>query len=274
MATRYAIVGDVHGAIGPLDALLEALVLSAGDHLVFVGDLVDKGPDSAGVVKRVRQLSETAAFKVTLIEGNHEDRHRRYYRNKTERPGVARSMAARSDDFVELDRQLSPKDRQFLERAQPFLRIPEWNILVVHGGIPGTMTTLPASLEVAAALRGKARSSFRQVLRTRYVSGETGTFRSYGEEGPGDVFWAEVYDGRFGHVVFGHQPFRGGVAAFPHATGVDTGAIHGGYLSALVLPKQGHADVVQVEGELHLRFCEDLVPARPSGRLNLARLAA
>ncbi|WP_139068857.1 metallophosphoesterase, partial [Hyphomonas sp. ND6WE1B] len=75
---KTAIIGDVHGALAPLLALITKLALGAGDRLVFVGDLVDKGPEPAGVVRFVRQLSETAPYEVILIEGNHEDRHRRY----------------------------------------------------------------------------------------------------------------------------------------------------------------------------------------------------
>ena len=56
-----------------------------------------------------------------------------------------------------------------------------------------------------------------------------------GTEGPNDPFWAETHDGRFGHVVFGHEPFLNGVAHFEHATGIDTGAVFGGGLTAMVV---------------------------------------
>jgi len=271
--TTTAIIGDVHGALAPLEALVAKLALKAGDHLVFVGDLVDKGPDSAGVVRFIRGLAEDAPFEVTLVEGNHEDRHRRYHHHKTARPAVAYTMAAASWDLPALDLALSRADRDFLATAVPFLRVPDWNVLVVHGGIPGNMDTFPETVEAAEALSGKARSFFRQVLRTRYLEAATGRFRAYGHEMAGDPFWAERYDGRFGHVVFGHQPFLAGPACFPHATGIDTAAIHGGALTALVLPGGGPAAgrprFESVTGIAHRPFRAGAQPPHPGGQLAL-----
>ena len=60
------IVGDVHGELGALDALLDRLGYVRGRHpegrrLVFVGDLIDRGPDSAGVLERVNPGSRRAS---------------------------------------------------------------------------------------------------------------------------------------------------------------------------------------------------------------------
>ncbi len=54
---------------------------------------------------------------------------------------------------------------------------------------------------------------------------EQGEFLPLGEQTPKDPFWTEVYDGRFGHVYFGHQPFLLDTEphVFPHATGLDLG---------------------------------------------------
>ena len=70
------IVGDVHGEIDALNALLNHLgYTSDGRHaedrrLVFLGDLTDRGPDSPAVLKRVRALIETGSAQMIL--GNHE----------------------------------------------------------------------------------------------------------------------------------------------------------------------------------------------------------
>ncbi|MEZ6000941.1 metallophosphoesterase family protein [Hyphomonas sp.] len=266
-----AIIGDVHGALGPLDALVEKLRLGAGDRLVFVGDLVDKGPDPAGVVKFVRQLSETAPFEVILIEGNHEDRHRRYHINTIERPKVAREMAADALELPALDAELSVADRAFLATAIPFLRLPEWGVLVVHGGIPGTLRRFPETVEEAQQWHGKRAKAFRKVLRTRYVSSETGEYLALGDNQLGDPFWAEVYDGRFGHVVFGHQPWLSGPACFSHATGIDTAAVHGGELTALVLPEDGNPYFESVPGIDYAPRKTSDWPSHPGGELKLAR---
>jgi hypothetical protein len=70
------VVGDVHGEISALESLLERLGYDAegrhpaGRTLVFVGDLCDRGPDSVGVFRRVREL--VAAGFAQCVAGNHE----------------------------------------------------------------------------------------------------------------------------------------------------------------------------------------------------------
>ncbi|CAK7203385.1 hypothetical protein SEUCBS139899_006118 [Sporothrix eucalyptigena] len=66
---RFVFVGDVHGQRKPLDELLEKIDFEVGnDHLILVGDLINKGPDSAGVVQLAMELGASA------VRGNHEDR--------------------------------------------------------------------------------------------------------------------------------------------------------------------------------------------------------
>lgn len=268
---KTAIIGDVHGALGPLEALVAKLALGAGERLVFVGDLVDKGPDSAGVVRFVRQLSETAPCEVVLIEGNHEDRHRRYYINTAERPKVARTMAAEAPELPALDADLSEDDRAYLATAIPFLHLPDWGALVVHGGIPGTQRSFPETVEQANQWHGRHAKAFRKILLTRYVSAETGEYLALGDNLPGDPFWAEVYDGRFGHVIFGHQPWLDGPACFAHATGIDTAAVHGGALTALVLPETGAPWFERVPGIDYAPRKTTEWPEHPGGELKLSR---
>lgn len=232
---RTAIIGDVHGMRQALAELVAELALRAGDRLVLVGDLVDKGPDPAGVAHDLAILQARADFPVILVEGNHEERHRRYRRNLAERPDVARRQAQDAPELSALTAELTPEACGFLDAARLFHRLPEHGVMVVHGGIPGDMKRFPETAEAAGALTGKARERFLKVIRTRYIERETGYFLGLGKEQPGDPFWADVYDGRFGHVVFGHNPFLDGPAEFAHATGIDTGAVHGGGLTALVL---------------------------------------
>jgi len=243
---RVCIIGDVHGMTELLAKLITKLNLQTEDILVSLGDLVDKGPDPIGTVRLLRTLSETAPYTVVLIEANHEDRHLRYHRNLTERPGIARQMAEAAPVLADLNEELDDADRKFLRRALPFWRWPDQNILCVHGGIPGNMDRFPATLDEARSLTGKEARNFRQVLRTRFICQRTGVFLTQGKEQPGDPFWAEIYDGRFGHVVFGHQPFFDGPALFPHATGIDTGAVDGGALTALIINEDSTRSFVSV----------------------------
>lgn len=63
-------IGDIHGQAQMLDALLSCLPLQAADTVVFLGDLIDRGPNSAGVLAIVRRLQQ--ARPVIYLRGNHE----------------------------------------------------------------------------------------------------------------------------------------------------------------------------------------------------------
>ena len=72
--SRTIAIGDVHGELAALDLVLARLPpLDASDTLVFLGDYVDRGPDSRGVVARVRELPSRVAARVVCLRGNHED---------------------------------------------------------------------------------------------------------------------------------------------------------------------------------------------------------
>jgi serine/threonine protein phosphatase 1 len=68
---RTLAIGDIHGCLVQLEALLAATAPTPEDHIVLLGDYVDRGPDSAGVLRRLIKLKET--HNVTFIMGNHEE---------------------------------------------------------------------------------------------------------------------------------------------------------------------------------------------------------
>lgn len=70
-AGRLIAIGDVHGCVHALEALLESIVPTADDTLVFLGDLIDQGRDSAAVIEQILKLQKVC--KVVLIQGNHEE---------------------------------------------------------------------------------------------------------------------------------------------------------------------------------------------------------
>ncbi|HEU5393607.1 MAG TPA: metallophosphoesterase family protein, partial [Candidatus Methylomirabilis sp.] len=65
--TRY-VIGDVHGCLTPLQRLLDKIGPGPADELVFIGDYIDRGPQSREVVELVRELPG----RITLLIGNHE----------------------------------------------------------------------------------------------------------------------------------------------------------------------------------------------------------
>ena len=68
MAT-YAI-GDIHGQLEVLKMLISKLNLTSEDHVIFLGDYIDWGPDWFGVIKYINELKNTC--KITILRGNHE----------------------------------------------------------------------------------------------------------------------------------------------------------------------------------------------------------
>ncbi len=74
VGSRTFAVGDIHGDLAALETLFRRLPeLTADDTVVFLGDYVDRGPDSAGVVRWIRDLAARGPAKVVALRGNHED---------------------------------------------------------------------------------------------------------------------------------------------------------------------------------------------------------
>jgi serine/threonine protein phosphatase 1 len=71
--SRY-VVGDIHGCVDELRRLIETLPLVPGDRLVFLGDYIDRGPDSCGVVSYLLSLRQQSdGIELVFLKGNHED---------------------------------------------------------------------------------------------------------------------------------------------------------------------------------------------------------
>jgi hypothetical protein len=218
---RVIVVGDVHGCIEELEALLVECGATADDKLVFVGDLVGKGPSSRDVVELCRRRDARSA------RGNHDDRLVRHH-EATARGEEGPPISALHEDAA---RSLSGEDWRYLRALPPLVPIPDHGILVVHGGLrPGVPLHAQAP---------------RDMMTMRSVRPDGSPSRRI-EDG---VPWGSVWEGP-GHVVYGHDAVRG-LQLYPHATGLDTGCVYGGRLTALVLPDH---ELVSVGAKQ--RYCE------------------
>ena len=151
--TRYAI-GDLQGCVEELRTLLSRLKFSADrDRLWFVGDLVNRGPDSLAALRLVRDLGDNAV----VVLGNH-DLHL-----LAVACGVQRRR--RSDT---LDAVLAAPDRDALIewlRLRPLAHL-EGNDLMVHAGVVPQWTaarTLALAAEVSSGLRRDPRALFEHM---------------------------------------------------------------------------------------------------------------
>jgi bis(5'-nucleosyl)-tetraphosphatase (symmetrical) len=251
MAT-YAI-GDVQGCFDELEALLRGFSYRPGeDRLWFVGDLVNRGPKSAEVLRFVKKLGA----KAVVVLGNH-DLHLVTQHEGFERP--------RKDDTIQ--DVLNAPDREALVdwlRIQPLMHV-EGNWAMVHAGLVPQW-----SIEKAAALAVEARSAlsgrgYRDFLSNMYGSlpdrWEDGLqgwdrlrvivnamtrmrfctpqgrmdFKAKGEQAPaGYRPWFELRPAAEQPIVCGHWSALG-LQLRPKLAAIDTGCVWGGALSALRL---------------------------------------
>lgn len=175
---RTLLIGDVHGCLDELRALLRIAGLSSEDRVVLLGDLVAKGPDSLGVVQFVREQG----FQAVL--GNHE----------------AHVLRAWDGEHREIQQGLGPEGLAWVGALPLALRLPEHNVIAVHAGlVPGV------------PLEAQAREN---VLTMRSLR-EDGTATKRVREG---IPWAERWTGPehvvFGHdAIRGLQrlPFATGL---------------------------------------------------------------
>jgi len=70
---RTLAIGDIHGCLSPLKQLWEVIDPQPEDRIIFMGDYVDRGPDSKGVIDFLIGLQQQD-FNLTLLSGNHEEK--------------------------------------------------------------------------------------------------------------------------------------------------------------------------------------------------------
>ncbi len=223
------VIGDVHGCLDELDALLRLLSVTSGEHLVFVGDLLDRGPDPVGVVRRVRELGARA------VMGNHDEKHVRFARHEARRrrePSYRNPMPL-SEERRRQHYSLREDDLAFLAARPTYLRLePPW--VAVHAGFEPDRTI--------------DEQKYAVMLRVRHVD-LAGRMVALGHEGPTTSPWATRWQGPES-VVYGHDVHDLERPRIDHPVdsvscyGIDTGCCFGGRLTALLLPS---CEIVQVK---------------------------
>lgn len=231
---RYYVIGDIHGRLDLFDALIAAIerddraAAGARSTVVLLGDLVDRGPDSAGVIARAREWQ--AQRSVRILAGNHEEMFlasfhdlrilRNFLRHGGRETvlsyGISRERynEAELEELQEMMSAAVPEaDRTFLGSFEDYLVAGDY--LFVHAGID---PSLP--------LEEQDRHDFLWI-RDRFLRHEE----------------------PFSHVVVhGHTIFDE-VEARPNRIGIDTGAFASGRLTALVLEHDRRRLIQAIGGE-------------------------
>ena len=265
------LIGDLQGCDGALARLLSTLDFSPSrDTLFLLGDLVNRGPDSAGVLRRLMGYGDAAR----CLLGNH-DLHLLATAQGVRPPG-------RRDT---LDAILQAPDREALLAwvRQQRMAIYERDILMVHAGVLPSWTaaqTLALAAEVEATLRGPALPDFlRQMYgnaparwhdslagvdrqrvvvnaltRLRYcrADGEMEFATTAGPAPAGFMPWFDVPGRQTADVpiAFGHWSTLGWLAGRDNLYAMDSGCVWGGSLSALKLGDSAAShELIQVKCE-------------------------
>lgn len=230
MTHRTIIVGDLHGCRDEADKLLKQVSVRAEDHVIFLGDLVDRGPDSAGCVELALHR-ERVQGKPACILGNHEEKHLFYDDIEREKGQVSVQIAT----HVETRMQLKPHHYAYFRRMPKFLRLPEYNTVCVHAGAwpkrPIEQQTDRHLLHIQMIRPYDKWGNFY-----RHKDAERSCWASKVPEGEdGWKFWHHFWDGPE-RLVFGHSVLNKPLVT-DRVVGLDGGGCFGLELWALVLPE-------------------------------------
>jgi len=204
MAKRTLIIGDVHGCAKELKALLKKVSADPDrDRILFIGDLINKGPDSYGVWRQFREM------KGVSVMGNHELSLLQLTRGKYHKHGKY------------YDRLHKEFGRYFDEFVADVSHFPLWyeyhDLMLVHAGlVPGLHPD---------------QTDPWHLVTIRTWDGEGHDLKN-----PDNPPWFDLYEGD-DLVVFGHWAALGGLDR-PKTIGIDTGCVYGGKLSCLILPER------------------------------------
>ncbi|MER6954020.1 polynucleotide kinase-phosphatase [Streptomyces sp. NPDC000618] len=220
----FDIIGDIHGCAVELESLLGKLGYVDGAHpegrqAVFVGDLVDRGPDSPGVLRRV--MSMVGSGNALCVPGNHENKYGRHLKGRKVQHthGLAETIEQMETETDEFRAEV----REFIDGLVSHYVLDGGKLVVCHAGLP-------------EKYHGRTSGRVRSHALYGDTTGETDEFGL-----PVRYPWAEDYRGRAA-VVYGHTPV-------PEATWLnnticlDTGAVFGGKLTALRWPERELVDV-------------------------------
>jgi protein phosphatase len=236
----FDFVGDVHGCVDELRALLEQLgyvpheagyLHPAARRAVFVGDLVDRGPDSPGVLRIVMPMVASGAALVVV--GNHDDKLLRALRGRKVK--IAHGLRETLDQLRAEPPEFAAEVASFLDSLPSHYQLAGGQVVVAHAGL-------------TERLQGREARRVRDFAMYGLTTGETD---AYGL--PVRLLWAKDYRGQ-AFVVYGHTPVPEPMR-LNHTLNLDTGCAFGGRLTALRYPEH---ELVSVPARRQY-----YVPARP-----------
>ncbi len=229
----FDIIGDVHGCFDELRALIQKLgyvirqdadgtyhvAHPKGRTLVFLGDLVDRGPEIAAVLRLV--MDAVSVGTALCVIGNHEWKLLRKLKGKT--VTVSHGLQETLDQLDAVGPKFKERVLHFLNGLVSHYVLDEGRLVVAHAGLPETM-------------HGRGSAKVREFALYGETTGETDEFGL-----PVRYNWAADYHGH-AMVVYGHTPVPQ-VEWLNHTINIDTGCVYGGHLTALCYPEKEAVEV-------------------------------
>ena len=217
---RYYVVGDIHGRLDLFEKMIEAIeddiaqVAGAEPRVILLGDLVDRGPDSAGVLARTRAWQR--ARNVRVLAGNHED----MFLKSFGRPEALRHFLKHGGRETLLSYGISGKTIRNLPIEELFEMLPQF--------VPAADRDYIASFEEIIIAGDYA-----------FVHAGIDPERLITEQKRSDLLWIRErfldHDGPLPKVIVHGHTISERVTDCGNRIGIDTGAFRSGVLTALVL---------------------------------------
>jgi protein phosphatase len=225
-AGPFDIVGDVHGCADELETLLARLGYAVnwsgkdvtvtppdGRRVIFVGDLVDRGPRSPDVLRIAKHMVDSGTGMVVL--GNHDDKLKRHLDGRGVK--LTHGLAETVEQFAQEPPEFAAEMRAWLDGLISHYVLDGGKLVVAHAGLKEEM-------------HGRASGAVRSFCMYGETTGEIDEFGL-----PVRWDWAADYKGK-AKVVYGHTPVL--EASWVNGTlCIDTGCVFGGKLTALRYPE-------------------------------------
>lgn len=237
---RVIAIGDIHGCHEEFQKLIVKLNPTKDDLVVLLGDLVDRGPDSEGVVQLFKALKEDRV-NIDAVLGNHDEALIRYHYHtllQKENPGYKIPMKFKPTYFQlstdSLKVLASLPHAVFIDKTEDY----QYPIAFVHAGLsPSGFRQNPNAFIRNRYFTKNARTNILNPVKSVELDGLW-----YVPEGSWP--WYHFWDGRW-TVVYGHSvQFKPEVVN--NTIGCDGGCCFGGVLRAWVLPRKGTSFFVEI----------------------------
>ena len=224
---RTIAIGDVHGCLAEFKRLLVKVNYNPiEDRVILLGDLIDRGPDSIGVLRLARELN------LECVMGNHEHKFLKWYKTF----GTKADVYDKKDYYA----NLTQEDIDYIFKMPSYIVVGD--IIITHAGLKPDTPIDKQTKDDLLYLRYTDKN--RKFISLKKI-------HKLGKEACDAHFWTEFWKGPES-VVYGHNvtsleiPTIEEVAPNITCYGIDTGCCFGGHLTALILETK---EIIQVKSD-------------------------